>query len=423
MNLTGSSSLAVVLVLCLLAGASTFIADLSAASKNSSAGGSSTTTSTGAGSLHRRASQWDVPHPADDKLWDKSVCKGAALIEAIRVPEGAASHFFDNQPKTIQGPSLLEGIAGFHSLLSWTFANHASPPVAVQSPFVEFPQSFEDWGWKLYDGDELNPRNGDFEWSGWGIADALRGIGVSDKPYNHPDGKIRVSWVHHGPAWDDNGDHNEVRGQTYAHNGRQYPFTDAHFQYGINPEEGVIIALNLKAPEFTKDLNDQVWPKDQLPELRRCSDVMYGLWKFWKNMIGQKDSFKRLRYYAVAAITNQDSKEIIVRAVGTDDIPEWKESIWVGIGTYDQLNEPGVALLGAPSSWSLGYLLIQHKADFGDLRPVGVRVFMCNSEAVGSTRKVCLLWYLKDAPPPPPNTSTTSSAPSASGSLRRVRRN
>lgn len=63
-------------------------------------------------------------------------------------------------------------------------------------------------------------------------------------------------------------------------------------------------------------------------------------------MIGQKDSFKRLRYYAVAAITNQDSKEIIVRAVGTDDIPEWKESIWVGIGTYDQLNEPGVALLG-----------------------------------------------------------------------------
>jgi hypothetical protein len=33
------------------------------------------------------------------------------------------------------------------------------------------------------------------DWHGWGIADALKGLGVSDKVVDDDDGKMLVAWI------------------------------------------------------------------------------------------------------------------------------------------------------------------------------------------------------------------------------------
>lgn len=52
---------------------------------------------------------------------------------------------------------------------------------------------------------------------------------------------------------------------------------------------------------------------------------------------------------------------------------------------------------GAPVSAPIAYMLIQHKADFKNLRVVGVRAFLTTDRI----RKACLLWYIKGAAPDP----------------------
>jgi hypothetical protein len=130
-------------------------------------------------------------------------------------------------------------------------------------------------------------------------------------------------------------------------------YTDGHYQFGINHEEGgisaccanidiflnaltVILALNLKAPEYTVD-----WPEDELPELRRASDIMYGLWKTYLEG-SRTDS---LRYVMTVQITNEKTKSIIVRAVGEGKISEWPGT-YIGVGETNTLNEAALALLG-----------------------------------------------------------------------------
>ncbi|KAF2676179.1 hypothetical protein K458DRAFT_192781 [Lentithecium fluviatile CBS 122367] len=154
------------------------------------------------------------------------------------------------------------------------------------------------------------------DWHGWGIADALRGLGVSDKVVDDDDGKMLVAWMHHGPAYE--GSHwNDVQGKPYKYKGKEYKYTDAHFICAVNDEEGVILALDLKGPEHVVS-----WPVSQLPSLRSGSNIMHGV---WKSMLEGRPA-DSLRYYGVVGITNPDTKRIVVRAVEIppdDLIKEW----------------------------------------------------------------------------------------------------
>ncbi|KAF2642463.1 hypothetical protein P280DRAFT_547937 [Massarina eburnea CBS 473.64] len=319
------------------------------------------------GPLHRR---WDWPHPADDTTWDIAVCKGRNLINAIKETDRAAAGRFGPPPA----------------------------PMTVQSQFRNFPQDFADWGWYQYDATDINDAYGRMESNGWGIADALRGIGVSDKDIKD-DGNIRVAWMHHGPAFDDHGPEDDWLTHTYEKNGRNYHYTEGHFVYGMNPDEGVILGLDLKSPE-NRAPN---WPPNDYPDLRRASDIMYGTWKTVRNMETNSNDLQSLRYYAVVGIVNAKTKAILVRAIEPDDITEYPgKMIWMNEDQEGNYNEAALGLLGAPTNIVLPYMLIQHKADFPDLRIVGVRVFLCNS----NMRLACLLWYLKGATPAPPETPT-----------------
>jgi len=56
---------------------------------------------------------------------------------------------------------------------------------------------------------------------------------------------------------------------------------------------------------------------------------------------------------------------------------------------------------GSPSAQGLGYMLVQHKAELAGLRPVSVRIFLCNRGEREFDWQPCMVWTLKDAPPIP----------------------
>ncbi|ORX97512.1 hypothetical protein BCR34DRAFT_607256 [Clohesyomyces aquaticus] len=317
---------------------------------------------------HRIDKRWDLPQPAGDWEWYLALCKGENLIDAIRETDQEAVLRFQRPP----------------------------PEMTVQSKFHDFPDEFGHWGWSYYNGARINAKNGDFDHTGWGISDALQGMKVSDKIVGEgSDGKNHVAWVHHGPAWGDGDDpdylHHDVKGKTYKVEGKTYKYTDAYYQLGINDEGGVILSLNLKAPEYIDGPKD--WPKSELPQLRRASDIMYGLWKTYR----ESKPLNTLRYIMAVQITNEPTKALIVRAIGEDNIAPWPGT-FVGIGESGNLRDEGIALLGAPISQPIAYMLIQHKEEFGGLRIVGVRVFLSSD----TIRKACMLWYLKPAAPATP---------------------
>jgi hypothetical protein len=39
-----------------------------------------------------------LPHPASDELWEKAICKGAGLIQAIKKPDREAAEYFQPPP-------------------------------------------------------------------------------------------------------------------------------------------------------------------------------------------------------------------------------------------------------------------------------------------------------------------------------------
>jgi hypothetical protein len=150
----------------------------------------------------------------------------------------------------------------------------------------------------------------------------------------------------------------------------------------------VILALNLKGPEHVVD-----WPKAALPALRRSSDIMYGLWSAYR----ESQPLDTLRYVMVVQITNEKTKGLIVRAVGENVIDAWP-GVFIGVGETGNEDSRALALLGAPVSAPVAYMLIQHKDAFKDLRIVGVRAFLTSDRI----RKACLLWYIKGPGPVPP---------------------
>lgn len=171
-----------------------------------------------------------------------------------------------------------------------------------------------------------------------------------------------------------------------------------------NPQ--VLIALNLKSP--AAQLQEPEWaplPKPKLPKLKRSSDVLYGTWKTHATASGLPT--RNLRHYLVTDITNDLTQQLMVSAADTYDekLKPWPGlEIPVGRESVNELRPAAVALLGAPSTQALGYMLVQHKEEMGGLRPVSVRIFLCRKGEREFYWMPCMVWTLKDEPssPPPP---------------------
>ncbi|KAF2118191.1 hypothetical protein BDV96DRAFT_379852 [Lophiotrema nucula] len=259
---------------------------------------------------HRRA--WD-PATANEDQWKKAVCKGQHLIDAIRGTNRAAAQQFTPPP----------------------------PNFDVQSQFTSLAD-LPAWGWYDYDSNDINSMNGEFGEYGWGVEDALKGISKSDK-VKKDGGKISTIWVHHGPGWQKDSDgewvSQDVGDMTYQHNGRTYKFTNGHFHYGVNEDEGMIFSLVLNGPEYQAE----GWSNDAYPDLRRASDLMYLLWK--RECTKRNIELSSLSFHMTVQITNDLTKKLISSAIETQILPEWP-GISFNMGPADNLNEKALALLG-----------------------------------------------------------------------------
>ncbi|KAI4922472.1 hypothetical protein J4E90_000903 [Alternaria incomplexa] len=164
------------------------------------------------------------------------------------------------------------------------------------------------------------------------------------RPYNS-DLKIGLQdWVEH---WDPEKRDNEGNqipaiNQWYstAGNSKQYRATKAHFEFGINTKGGAIYGLFLESPQAsaktiwgggTKEPN-----KDDLPQLRAFSDIIWGFW------VRNNPNIKNIRHFFMIAISNEVTNQIIASCL-RDRNTELSE--WPGTN-FSTTTDPGHALLG-----------------------------------------------------------------------------
>ncbi|KAH7401224.1 hypothetical protein BKA66DRAFT_449998 [Pyrenochaeta sp. MPI-SDFR-AT-0127] len=130
-------------------------------------------------------------------------------------------------------------------------------------------------------------------------------------------------------------------------------------------------------------------PEDQLPELRRSSDITWGQWECYAG----KDAGK-LHYILIHASTNRLTQCAIRRAcnmMGYD-----KPMSWPGYRVeFTPDSEIGKALLGTPNGRAVAYFLSQHRDTLGHKVVTHMDMFFMRS--FHQPLEVCFLFYIQQA--------------------------
>jgi hypothetical protein len=116
--------------------------------------------------------------------------------------------------------------------------------------------------------------------------------------------------------------------------------TKAHYEFGINTKGGAIYGLFLESPQSSAK---NIWfgglkeaNKDDLPQLRTFSDVVWGFWN------RDNSNVKNIRYFFMVGISNDATNQVIARCLKNVD----KElSEWPGT-EFSTATDEGHALLG-----------------------------------------------------------------------------
>ncbi|KAF2812679.1 uncharacterized protein BDZ99DRAFT_354869, partial [Mytilinidion resinicola] len=99
----------------------------------------------------------------------------------------------------------------------------------------------------------------------------------------------------------------------------------------------------------------------------KLSDVLFLEWQHQADVQGT--DVKNLRYYFQLPVKNTPSQAAIARALEGRPVSKWP-----GV-TLSMDSEEGKALLGTPNGNSLGWFLINHKAQLGLKTVESVTVF------------------------------------------------
>ncbi|KAI4621131.1 uncharacterized protein J4E87_006759 [Alternaria ethzedia] len=229
---------------------------------------------------------------------------------------------------------------------------------------------------------------------------ALKALGISAR--SAPDGGPNkcFSYVHRDSAVVQklpNGQLPARNQQQYVVNGRTYRITGAFHTIGINAQDGVIHMINRRSAQSAAK---QLWnvaqaPKDQLPALASSSDIAWGLWERMS-----AGNLANINYIFSHRITNEETRAIIARALEGREVRPWPgEMFEAGMATEYW------ALLGSPNGIAAGYLLGQHKPQFGHNRYVSaIHVFQGapGSPFMGVPALPYMCFVVKPAPYPPP---------------------
>jgi hypothetical protein len=125
--------------------------------------------------------------------------------------------------------------------------------------------------------------------------------------------------------------------------------TKAHYEFGINTKGGAIYGLFLESPQASartvwfggsKDAN-----KEDLPQLRAFSDIVWGFWN------RDNPNIKDIRYFFMIGISNDATNQVIARCLKNVDkaLSEWPGA------EFSTATDEGHALLGkSPRYFWLG---------------------------------------------------------------------
>ncbi|KAH7093465.1 hypothetical protein FB567DRAFT_609962 [Paraphoma chrysanthemicola] len=290
--------------------------------------------------------------PASDALWDKSGAKGCTLGGAMQATDREAGALY--MPVRDTAKSAFTQTS---DLLKWYW---------YPFPRERLSESFHD----LY--------------QTWGIGWALHDLGISTYTDDYEGGKnIMVNIGHENFDID-----LPVDEQWYGVGQRLYRATGASYTFTVNPEEGIIIALNRESPKWAaKDRRPEL-PDNLLPQLNQFSDVA---WVTWKSMIVPPWSpgvqVNSLKYFMAVRITNVETRQILKRAL---DAYHWELSEWPG-HSFERIWPETKAILGSPNVQGFAYFLIQHKAELGNMFIDKIQVFK------GETKngEPCILMHLR----------------------------
>ncbi|PSN73341.1 hypothetical protein BS50DRAFT_185402 [Corynespora cassiicola Philippines] len=304
-----------------------------------------------------------LPPPIDDAGWNKYTCKGAQFLAAMVVDDAQAARILGGpDAKTFQSEFQ------YYDLKTWGYVVTSTYPVERE-----------------YNGPH------------YGVGRALRELGLSDKS-DEDGGLIDVTEVRHGDPELKYPDGRTVpsRLQIYdAGDGMIRHRTGGYFFVGVNPEEGVLLAMNRLGPAHAaKKWTNLPFPMNELPHLRQSSDIFWGMWEAY--ILRDRDNRVHLvdnvKYYFSMSITNHETLRIISRVLDNVGLPL---EPWPGV-KIDMNTENGKALLGSPNAVALAYFLIQHKDEgLGNRVVTGVSLFHGDTDH----KAPCFVFYIDAAPP------------------------
>ncbi|KAJ4326111.1 hypothetical protein N0V94_000273 [Neodidymelliopsis sp. IMI 364377] len=240
-----------------------------------------------------------------------------------------------------------------------------TPPSAESRWQGNLQKELETWGWTQASYSE--EENCDFRDTmdleiNNRIGTALSSLGLSLQP--KPIGTNECYSIEHfDETWEENGDPVEVEEQDYEVDGRIYPCTGAYYRFATNKAGGAIFAQNLLKPQSAAEEHfGGGLPADQLPQLSRASDVMWGYW------IRNNPDVKNLRFWFANFVKNDVTLPLLSRALknhGLNKMPYW----------------PGLELKidSSPIGSTAVHFLLQHKSALGIKTFGSITIFRDNT--------------------------------------------
>lgn len=177
--------------------------------------------------------------------------------------------------------------------------------------------------------------------------------------------------------------------------------TKARYKNIYNAGEGAIIAMESYSPAYIianskKPTAEQRFFPPRQPitgavvPLSQWSDVTF----LQLQQLSTAAELQKLTFVFRISVANQVTKEIILHAVGGPT----KLQSWPG-EDFGVEENAGLAMLGTPNGLGIGWLLAQHKADFGVKRVKGVRVWDEGATTDPRTFALiqpCMMFYVED---------------------------
>ncbi|MCJ1328101.1 hypothetical protein MMC10_004776 [Thelotrema lepadinum] len=169
------------------------------------------------------------------------------------------------------------------------------------------------------------------------------------------------------------------------------PWEQASYKFLVNIKDGVIVTNFVQAPK-NPIIQPGTTPPGSPPT--RVSDVLFLTHQALCS--NDLECLKRLRWVFHINVSNQETKDVVNRALANLQYPSPVSRGWPGAilvpsrSTTETADQAAVAMLGCPNGHGIAYLLSQHVAQYGHKIIDQVNVF---TDSTGEPR---IAWRFLD---------------------------